>query len=176
MSIFIISGVSVSYLGTKHYRKHINDIMNGRHLSQESRKKYKQYVDWQKLPDKFIPEDYKPHSYTKDISEPMIKYEAGYLNHLNWPLMAEDLSNLPPAYILTCEFDPLRDDGILYHGRLVQSGVDAVHDHFWGAWHGWLAFAYGHTVLQVPSATQAFVNATNFIEKHLTFKTNKTEI
>ena len=39
------------------------------------------------------------------------------------PLRANDLSNLPPAMIVTCEFDPLRDEGAAYADALRASDV-----------------------------------------------------
>jgi len=57
------------------------------------------------------------------------------------PARATDLSGLPPAYIATAEFDPLRDDGIGYALRLLQSGV-TVELHQWpGTFHGSQAIA-----------------------------------
>jgi len=39
------------------------------------------------------------------------------------PILSDDLSGLPPAVIINAEFDPLRDDGIRYAGKLRKAGV-----------------------------------------------------
>ena len=56
------------------------------------------------------------------------------------PLHASDLSGLPPAVITTCEFDPLRDDGEAYAGRLRQAGVEVRHRVLPGHIHSSFAF------------------------------------
>jgi acetyl esterase len=52
------------------------------------------------------------------------------------PARADDLSGLPPAYLATAEFDPLRDEAIGYGLGLLQAGVP-VELHQWpGTFHG----------------------------------------
>jgi acetyl esterase len=52
------------------------------------------------------------------------------------PARAEDLSGLPPAFVLTCELDPLRDEGIRYAARLLESGVSVELHSYPGTFHG----------------------------------------
>jgi acetyl esterase len=52
------------------------------------------------------------------------------------PARADDLGNLPSAYVATAEFDPNRDEAIDYAQRLLQAGV-SVELHQWsGTFHG----------------------------------------
>ena len=54
------------------------------------------------------------------------------------PLLADDLSGLPPAVIVMAEHDPVRDDGERYLARLWEAGVPGaairVIGHFHGGW------------------------------------------
>ncbi|HUQ58899.1 alpha/beta hydrolase [Lentzea sp.] len=52
------------------------------------------------------------------------------------PSRAEDLSDLPPAYVATAELCPSRDEGIAYAVRLMQSDVRVELHQFPGTFHG----------------------------------------
>lgn len=56
------------------------------------------------------------------------------------PLRA-DLRGLPPAHVVVAGCDPLRDEGVAYHRRLIGSGVPSVLDEHPGMFHGFLALA-----------------------------------
>ncbi len=56
------------------------------------------------------------------------------------PLLAEDLRGLPPAYVATAGFDPLRDEGNAFADRLRDAGVPVVKRQHDDLIHGYVSF------------------------------------
>lgn len=77
--------------------------------------------------------------------ESMAWYAGNYLrgpqDAQDWrasPQLANSHANLPPAFVLTAGFDPLRDEGLMYADALTQAGVSSQYICFERQIHGFI--------------------------------------
>lgn len=113
-------------------------MRRNQHMPLESRHLFK-YVNWSTL----LPKKYrKDHVYTEPILGRSSYSLPALMDIRASPLLADDsqLQNLPLTYILTCEYDILRDDGLIYVSRLQNVGVQVAHDHVEDGFHAALSF------------------------------------
>lgn len=95
--------------------------------------------------------DFESESCQQNADAPMLKtaaaralaglYLPGGFDAADWrvaPLLAEDPSGLPPAFITVAEHDPLRDQGLAYAARLAEAGVPSALSRAPGLVHSWL--------------------------------------
>jgi len=72
------------------------------------------------------------------------------------PLLASNLGGLPPAFIITAECDPLRDEGEAYGLRLEEAGVGVDVQRYDGMPHGFFSFGAA-----LDGGRRAFADATS---------------
>ncbi|MES2258004.1 MAG: alpha/beta hydrolase [Pseudomonadota bacterium] len=100
------------------------------------------------------------------IAECISAYVQGD-NRSDWrasPLVADDLSGLPPALVVVLRVDPLRDQGVAYAARLRQSGVACELIEFSHLTHG-----FCHIGAIVPAAGAAFDEVLTRFGQFVTF-------
>ena len=98
------------------------------------------------------PEDYDPTNQDRAdwpilSSASMVSFRDHYLgpegdanDPMASPILAKDLSGLPPALIQVAEYDPLRDDGIRYARALQVAGTSVRLTEYVGMPHGYFSF------------------------------------
>ncbi|XP_054839781.1 arylacetamide deacetylase-like [Eublepharis macularius] len=129
------------------------------HVPAESSDLFK-FVNWSN----WLPERFKRgHIYTTPShgSSKVGQKYPGFLDPRAAPLLVDDvkLRGLPLTYIVTCQYDVLRNDGIMYVSRLKKAGVPVIHEHAEDTVHGAMAFTESPFIL---TAGQRIEN--NYIE------------
>ncbi len=75
------------------------------------------------------------------------------------PICASDLSGLPPALVMTAEFDPLRDEAEDYGHALKAAGVDTVTRRYIGMTHAFYMLPTENPVNEIIAATNESIEA-----------------
>jgi acetyl esterase len=81
------------------------------------------------------------------------------------PLLAEKLRGLPPALVISGGFDPLLDENVAYVQRLVESGVEVLHQHYPGQVHGFIEMGGALDAVEDAMQTIAFWFARCSVQK-----------
>jgi acetyl esterase len=76
------------------------------------------------------------------------------------PVLYSDLSGLPPAAILTAQYDPIRDVGKIYAETLQENGVDVYYKNYEGLIHAFVNF-----IGFVPEARDALEEGAGELQK-----------
>ncbi|NXA10073.1 ADCL4 protein, partial [Sapayoa aenigma] len=127
-------------LGFKYLNKDLNviqEMFKGCHILEDMRLKYQKWVSPDYIPQEFKARGYKPTP-PHPPSEEIYAYVLPFLDPIFSPLLAEDsvVTQLPETFLLTCEFDVLRDDGLLYKKRLEDHGIKVTWCHLQEGFHG----------------------------------------
>ncbi|XP_006264536.2 arylacetamide deacetylase-like 4 [Alligator mississippiensis] len=141
----------------------LEDVLEGTHIPTDIKLKYKKWLSLDNIPEEFKVRGYKPQLFieckkevyeqVKEICEPTFS-----------PLLAEDaiFCQLPESFILTCEYDVLRDDGLLYKKRLEDSGVQVTWYHVEDGFHGVISM-FDNGILSFPAGKKALDKIINFL-------------
>ncbi|KAI5091961.1 neutral cholesterol ester hydrolase 1-like, partial [Silurus meridionalis] len=118
-------------------------LVNNHTVQNQEAATAKQKLDWTRLLAPKFTKHYKPvvpHQGSPQILQQL----PSLLDTRAAPLLAKDevLKLVPPAYIMTCEHDVLRDDGLMYAQRLEEAGVPVTTDHYEQGFHGIMMFGF----------------------------------
>ncbi|KAL7978540.1 hypothetical protein Chor_005522 [Crotalus horridus] len=80
--------------------------------------------------------------------------------------MAEDavIRHFPETFLLTCEYDIFRDDGLLYKKRLEENGVSVTWHRLKDGFHG-ICLMIDMGPLQFPSTRRSTESIIQFLER-----------
>lgn len=78
------------------------------------------------------------------------------------PLRAKNFAGLPPAYVITAQYDVLRDEGRLYAEKLKEAGVKVTHVNYDTLIHGFFTMAG-----VIPAARPAIADAAKAVKAAL---------
>lgn len=117
----------------------VPEVAKNRHITKEIHDRYYHLIDYELLPEHLRP-NYKPSATDDPIPEIVETMKKFYLDPYFMPLMEKNLTALPPAYIVTAQYDCIRDDGLIYAARLRKAGVETVWKNYDRGFHAILNY------------------------------------
>ena len=79
------------------------------------------------------------------------------------PLMADSVKGLPKTLLITCEFDVVKDEGLLYKARLLDAGVKVTHYNY-RSYHAFL-LVQNDPIFVTEEFNQAFRDIIDYLKE-----------
>ena len=77
--------------------------------------------------------------------------------------MAEDFRGIPSAFVITADFDVLRDEGFLYSERLRSAGIPVKYKNY-KSFHGFVTMATEGGPARTDEGDEAFADIVQYIK------------
>ncbi|XP_060614776.2 arylacetamide deacetylase-like 3 [Anolis sagrei] len=144
-------------------RVNVEDVMKNAHLPEHVRIKYRKWVNPDDIPERFKGRGYVPME-RPPFNQELYEIVKEATNPMYSPLLAEDdvIRQLPKTFLVTCEYDIFRDDGLLFKKRLEDNGVPMTWYHIEDGFHGLLLGIF-RWPLEYPGTKLHFQHINNFI-------------
>ncbi|KAM4612884.1 arylacetamide deacetylase-like 4 [Polymixia lowei] len=141
-----------------------HDVLEGNHVPTELRPLYKEWLSPSNLPPECLARGYSEQPAPDYDGEVYHAVKTGLDPEVS-PLLADDavIRKTPPTFVLTCEYDVLRDDGILYRKRLLDLGLDVTWQNVMDGFHGIINF-FNQGWLTFPSATRVVDSVVDYVK------------
>ncbi|PKU29197.1 arylacetamide deacetylase-like 4 [Limosa lapponica baueri] len=155
-------------LGLKYLDKDLSvmeAILKGCHIPEDLQEKYQKWVSSDYIPHEFKTRGYKPSTTHPLFSKEVYTLVKPMFDPVFSPMLAEDsvIAQLPETFILTCEFDVLRDDGLLYKKRLEDHGIKVTWCHLEEGFHGTVFLALYGELIGFRSGSKGLAKIVNFL-------------
>lgn len=139
-------------------------FIKGNLMPESSQQKYRKWVHSELIPCKFRMRNHHPAP-PPSSKDNLFNVIAEVLKRKLSPLLADDsfLKGLPETFILTCEYDVLRDDGLLYKKRLEENGVLVSWHHLEDAFHS-ILLLLDHWFVTFPCAKTGTDVVVNYLK------------
>ncbi|XP_066493632.1 arylacetamide deacetylase-like 3 isoform X2 [Tiliqua scincoides] len=142
----------------------MEEVLEGSHVPVNQKLQYQKWLSADNIPKEFKARGYNPPvtvSCEDDVYEAV---KALCLSSCS-PLLAKDavISQLPETCIVTCEYDVLRDDGLLYKKRLEDHRIPVTWYHIANGFHGILGF-FDSGWFSFPSGKKGMDDIVKFIK------------
>ncbi|XP_006866484.1 PREDICTED: arylacetamide deacetylase-like 3 [Chrysochloris asiatica] len=115
-------------------------MLKGNYLPIELKEKYKKWLGPENIPERFKQQGYRQVPQGPLNEEAHLEISLA-MEGIVTPLLVEDdvIAQVPEACIVSCEYDILRDDSLLYKKRLEDMGVPVTWHHMEDGFHGVLS-------------------------------------